>query len=95
MHIENDWKDILVLGESLTQGQDDTTITAEVNFPLISLIKKMVLLKSELWWRQKFLSGNSTKIHPFTAKESEMKPNPLGLENVSKDFAVNNLKLQD
>lgn len=40
MHNENDLKDILVLGESLTQGSDDTTITAEVNFPLIPLIKK-------------------------------------------------------
>lgn len=40
MHKENDLKDILVLGESLTQGSDDTTITAEVNFPLIPLIKK-------------------------------------------------------
>ena len=32
------------------------------------------------------------KIYQFKAEGSEIKPNPLCLENISKDFAVNDMK---
>ena len=35
VHVDNTGKDILILGEGPTQGLDETTLTAEPNFPLI------------------------------------------------------------
>ena len=35
VHIDNKGKDILILGEGPTQGLDDTTLTAETNYPII------------------------------------------------------------
>ena len=34
VHIDNKNKDILILGEGATQGLDDTTLTAEVKYPI-------------------------------------------------------------
>ena len=34
VHIDNKGKDVLVLGEGLTQGLDDTTLTAETKCPI-------------------------------------------------------------
>ena len=34
VHIDNKNKDILILGEGTTQGLDDTTLTAEVKYPM-------------------------------------------------------------
>ena len=34
VHIENKGKDILILGEGTKQGQDDTTLTAEIKYPI-------------------------------------------------------------
>ena len=37
-----------------------------------------------------FLFVNTTKINQFKAKDSKIKPYPLCLGNILKDFAVNN-----
>ena len=34
MHVDNKGKDILILGEELTQGLDDTTLIAEAKYPI-------------------------------------------------------------
>ena len=34
VHIDNEGKDILILGEGLTQGLDDTTLTVEAKYPI-------------------------------------------------------------
>ena len=34
VHVENENKDILILGEGLTQGLDDTTLTAEAIYSI-------------------------------------------------------------
>ena len=34
VHIDNKNKDILILGKGLTQGLDDTTLTAEAKYPI-------------------------------------------------------------
>ena len=39
-----------------------------------------------------YLFVNGTEIHKFTAKYSEIVPNNLCLENVSKDFSASNMK---
>ena len=38
---------------------------------------------------------HATKIYQFKEKDSGMKPYPLCLGNVSRDFTINNLKKQD
>ena len=44
VHVDNKKKDILILGESPTQGLDGTTLTAEINIQLIlqKIIKSFV-----------------------------------------------------
>ena len=42
-----------------------------------------------------YLSVNATKIHKFTAKDSEIVPNNLCLGNISKDFSASNIKKLD
>ena len=41
MHIDNKGKNILIFGEGPTQGLDDTTLTAEEEYPinLLNLLK--------------------------------------------------------
>ena len=39
-----------------------------------------------------FLFANAVKIDQFKAKYSEIKPYPLRLDNISKDFIFNNMK---
>ena len=34
VHIDNETKDILILGEGTTPGLDDTTLTAEAKYPI-------------------------------------------------------------
>ena len=34
VHVNNKIKDILILGEALTQRLDDTTVTAEIRYPI-------------------------------------------------------------
>ena len=34
VYVDNNGKDILILGEGLTQGLDDTILTAEANYPV-------------------------------------------------------------
>ena len=38
---------------------------------------------------------NATKIYQFKAKDSEIKTYPLCLNNISKDFTIDNMKKQD
>ena len=39
-----------------------------------------------------FLFVNATKIYPFKVKNSKVRPYPLCLRNISKDFTINNMK---
>ena len=43
-------------------------------------------------WKQQFLFVNATKIYYFKAKNFYIKPYPLCLGNISKDFKANNME---
>ena len=93
VHIDNEGKDILVLGEGPTQGLDDTTLTAEAKYPInFSQSGKRFVLSLHHNGSNSFLLVNSTKIYQFKSKDSEMKNNALCLGNISKHFKINNLK---
>ena len=93
VHIDNENKDILILGEGPTQGLDDTTLTAEAKYPInfTQSIKRFVLsLHYNL--SNSFSFVTATKIYQFKAKDSEIKDHTPCLGNNSKEFSINYIK---
>ena len=92
MHVDNKKRYIGVLGEALTQGLDDITITAKTKYSINSTESGKRFLLSLYYYRSNgFLFVNATKIHQFNAKSSEVKPYILCLGNISKDFTIDNM----
>ena len=49
VHVDNKGKDILILSEGSTKGSDDTTLTAEVKYPInFTQSGKKICIKSTL-----------------------------------------------
>ena len=90
VHIDNKGKDILILGEEPTQRLDDVTLTAEAIYPInfTQADKSFVL---SLHYNGSNIT-KTTKIYQFEAKSSGIKDYALCLGNISKDFAINNMK---
>ena len=89
VHANNKNKEILTLGKREKQGLYNTTLTAEVQYS-INFSKSEI--KFCLNRSNSFLFVNSTKIHQFKEKDSEIKAYTLFLENISRDFSVDNKK---
>ena len=70
VHANNKNKDILILSKGQTQGLDNTVLTAEVQYS-INFSKSEI--KFCLNRSNSFLFVNSTKIHQFKEKDSEIK----------------------
>ena len=86
---------ILVLGEGPTQRLDDTAIISEaVNRFRINFTEsgKRFVLILHCNGSNSFLLVNAVKMYQVKAKDSEIKPYPLCLGNISKDFAISNMK---
>ena len=93
VHIDNESKDILILGEGLTQGLDDTTLTAEAKYPInFTQMRKKFVLSQHYNGSNSFLLVNATKIYQFKAKDSEINNYTLCLGSTLKDFTINNVK---
>ena len=93
MHIDNKDKDILIRGKRPTRELNDTTLTVKAKYP-INFIQsgKRFVLSLHYSGRNNFLFVDATKVYQFKAKDSEIKPHPLCLGNISKDFTINYLK---
>ena len=93
VHIYNKNKDSLILGEGPAQGLDNTTVTADSEYP-INFTQSGKRFKFSLHHNESnsFLFVNATKIYQFKSKDSETKYNTLCLGNNSKDFTINNTK---
>ena len=92
LYVDNKGKDILILGESLTQGLDDTTLTAEAQYSFnFSRSNREFCLTCIIMGAAVFFV-NATKIYQVKAKDSEIKKYPLCLGNISGDFSANNMK---
>ena len=93
VHVDNKGKDILILGEGLTQGLDDTTLTIEANIPLnlYNQIEDLYLVYVIMEATLSYLLMLQ-KIYQFKVNDSEIKKYTLCLGNVSKDFTINNMK---
>ena len=93
LHVDNKNKNILVLGEGPKKGLDGTTITAEAKFPInFTASGKRFLLSLHYNGGNSFLFVNAVKMYQFKVKYSEIKPYPLCVGNISKDFTINNIK---
>ena len=79
--IGNRKKGMLVLSKGPTEE-------AEYPIKLLSL-QRTFYCKSLLQWYNSFLFVNATRIYYFEARNSEIKPCPLWLGNISKDLVIN------
>ena len=70
VHIDNENKDISILGEGPTQGLDDTTLTAEAKFNFTQSGKRFVL-SLHYNGSQSFLFVNATKY--INSKQKNLK----------------------
>ena len=93
VHVNNKGKDILILGEGPAQVLDDTTLTAEAKYP-INFTQSGIRFVLSLHYNGSngFLFVNATKVYQFKANDSEIKYYALCLVNVSKGFAIRNMK---
>ena len=70
VHVDNKGKDILILGEGPTQGSDDTTLTAETEYPTnFTQSGKRFVLSLHYNGSNSFLFVNATKICQLKAKK--------------------------
>ena len=92
VRIDNNKKDILILGKGPTQGLEHT-LTAEKMYSInFTVTKKKFCLSLHYNGANSYLFVNGTEIYKFKAKDSEIVATPLCLGNISKDWLVDNMK---
>ena len=91
-HIDKKKKDILILGKGPTQGLEHV-LTAEKLYS-INFTKENIKFCLSLHYNgaNTYLFVNGTEIIKFKAKDAEITAYPLYLGNISRDWAVDNLK---
>ena len=93
MHIDNKKKDILILGEGLTQGVEGTTLTAEKIYSInFTASTRKFCLSLHYNGGNSCLFVNGTEIIKFKAKDSEIVATSFCLGNISEDFSADNMK---
>ena len=92
IHIDNEKKDILILGRGPTQGLE-ITLTAEKIYSInFTVTTKKFCLNLHYNGGNSYLFVNDTEIYKFKAKDSEISSSQLCLGNISKDWSVDNMK---
>ena len=93
VHANNKTKNISFLGKDFVQRLDNATIYEEKLYSINFTEKnKKFCLSLHYNGANSYLFVNSTEIHKFKAKDSEIVTTPLCLGNISKDFSVDNMK---
>ena len=86
-------KDILILGVGPTPGFDGTTLTVEKKCSIdFTASRKKFCLSLRYNGANTYLFVNRTEIIKFKAKDSEIVATLFCLENILKDFSVDNMK---
>ena len=71
VHVDNNGKDILILGEGSTQRLDDATLTAEAKYPItFTQSGKRFVLSLHYNGKNSFLFVNTAKLYQFKARKS-------------------------
>ena len=92
IHIDNNKKDILILGKGPTQGLEHT-LTAEKMYTInFTVTKKKFCLSLHYNGANSYLFVNGTEIEKFKAKDSEIVANPICLGNISNNWSIDNMK---
>ena len=93
VHANNKTKNILVLGKDFVEGLDNVTIYAEKLYS-INFTENNTKFCLSLHYNgaNSYLFANSTEIHKFKAKDSEIVASRVCLGNISKDSSVDNMK---
>ena len=92
IHIDNNKKDIFVLGKGPTQGLE-STLTAEKMYSInLTVTTKKFCLSLHYNGANSYLFVNDTEICKFKAKDSEIATSPLCLGNISGDWSIDNIK---
>ena len=92
-HVHNKKKGILILGEGPTLGLDGTKLTSEKMYSVkFTENKKTFCLSFHYNGTNSYLFVYGTKLQKFKEKDSQIVATPLCLENVSKEFSVDNTK---
>ena len=86
VHTDNENQDILILGKGSTQGLDNTTLTTEGEYS-INFSRSQWTFCVSLHY-----NGDHSFLFINKAKNSTIKPYPLCLGHISKDFTANNMK---
>ena len=91
-HTDNKEKDILILGKGPTQGLENK-LTAEKMYSInFTVTKNKFCLSLHYDRANRYLFVNGTEIYKFKAKDSEIVAMALCVENISKDWSVDNMK---
>ena len=91
VNVDNNKKDIIILGKGPTQELDGT-LTAEKLYSIIfTESNKKFCWNLHYSEENSYLFVNGKKNYKFKAKDSEIVAIPLSLVNVSKDFSVDNM----
>ena len=89
VHIDNENKDILILGERPTQGLDDSTLIAEAKCPInFTQSNRKFCLSLRYNGSNSFFFVNATKIYQFKANDSEIKKISLAFRKYFKGFQI-------
>ena len=91
-HMDNKGKDILVLGKGPTQGFEHTLTVGKIYFINFTVVKEKFCLSLYYNGANSYLFVNGTEICKFKPKDPEIVATPLCLENISKDWSVDNMK---
>ena len=86
--IDNNGKNILILGSGPTQGLGEHSLSAEKMYSInFTKVNTKFCLSLHYNGANSYLFVNGTEIYKFAAKNSMIIPNNLCLGNVSKDFS--------
>ena len=91
-HIDNNKKDILVLGIGPTQGLEHTLTAGKIYSINFTVTKKKFCLSLHYNGANSYLFPNGTEIYKLKAKDSESVATPLCLGNISNDWPIDNMK---
>ena len=85
IHIDNQKKDILVLGRGPTQGLE-ITLTAEKMYSINFTVTKKFCLSLHYNGANSYVFANGIEMYKFKAKDSAIVTSPLCLGNISRDW---------
>ena len=90
--IDNRKKDILILGKGPTQELEHKLSAQKMYSINFTVTEKKFFLSLHYNGANSYLFVNDKQIHKFKTKDSDIVATPLCLENISKDWSVDNME---